>query len=62
VGTCGLAAGPRVESDEPSWLAVLCTEHGHALPDRVIHDQLAERLDWELIFAMFHQLIPTYAV
>ena len=33
-------------------------DHGYALPDRdVFHKQGAER-DWELIFAMFHRMMP----
>ena len=33
-------------------------EHGYALPDRdIFHKQAAER-DWELIFAMFHRMMP----
>ncbi len=34
--------------------------HGYALPDRDVFDKKAAERDWELIFAMFHRVIPPY--
>jgi carboxymethylenebutenolidase len=36
-------------------------QHGYALPNRDIFDARAAARDWEIIFAMFHRQIPTYA-
>jgi carboxymethylenebutenolidase len=35
--------------------------HGYALPNRDIFHPLGAARDWEMIFAMFHRMIPPYA-